>query len=167
MGGTRRGVLEDLFEDEEVPTGAQHDIHEDNLAFIPEEDMSVEEEQGGGGKTKICGPTPVSDLEAGIIFGRQQEFMVDLAHVSKPKSPFMNMRILDKGHAQEIYDRLLKKISVSALTLRPISYYDAESQSRINFDVVGGQDHFEKVWKTWPKGAIADEKMQNMMKTIT
>ena len=43
--------------------------------------------------------------------------MVDLAHVSEPKSPFTNMRILDKGHAQEIYDRLLKRISMSALTL--------------------------------------------------
>ena len=53
------------------------------------------------------------------------------------------------------------------LTLRPISYYDAKSESHINFDVVGGRDHFEKVWKTWPEGASADEKMQNMMKTIT
>ena len=95
MGGTRIGVSDNVFEDEEVPTSAQHDIHEDDLDFIPEEDMSVEEEQGGGEKTKICGPMPVSDLEAGIICGRQQEFMVDLAHVSEPKSPLTNMRILD------------------------------------------------------------------------
>ena len=63
---------------------------------------------------------------------------MDLANVSEPKSPLTNMRIIDKGHAQDIYDHLLKRITVSAFTLRPMSYYDAESQSRINFDVVGG-----------------------------
>ena len=42
---------------------------------------------------------------------------MDLAHVSKPKSLLTNMRISDRGHAQEIYDRLLKKIRVSAFIL--------------------------------------------------
>ena len=167
MRGTSRGVAKDIFDEEKVPSGAHHNIHEDDLDFIPEEDMSGEEEKGGGAKTKICAPTTVTELEAGIICGWQQEFLVDLANVSKPKSPLINMRILDRGHEQEIYDRLLKMISVSALTLRPMSYYAAESQSRINFDVVGGRDHFEKVWKTWPEGATDDEKMENMMKTIT
>ena len=166
MGATSRGAAEDIFEEEEGPSSVQHDIHEDDLDFILEEDMSAEEEEGGGAKTRICTPTPVSELETGITCGRQQEFLVDLAHVSEPKSALTNMRILDRVHAQEIYDRLLKKISISALTLRPMSYYDAESQSRINFDVVGGRDHFEKVWKTWPEGAIHDEKLENMMKTI-
>ena len=167
MGASSTGVGEHICEEEEGPSGAHHDIHEDDLDFIPEEDMSVEEEEGGGTKTKICTPTPVTKLEAGIICGRQQEFMVDMAHVSEPKSPVTNMRILDRGHAQYIYDRLLKRISVATLTLRPMSYYDAQSQSRINFDVMGGRDHFEKVWKTWPEGATNDEKMENMMKTIT
>ena len=117
LGGTSRGAAEDVFEDEEVPSGAHHDIHEDDVDFIPEEDMSVEEEEGGGARTKICAPTPVTELEARIICGRQQEFLVDLAHVSEPKSPVTNMRILDRGHAQEIYDCLLKRISVSTLTL--------------------------------------------------
>ena len=168
MGGTSRGTAKDINEEEEGPSGAHHNIHEDDLDFNPEEDMSGEEEEGGGGaKTKTCAPTPVIELEAGIICGRQQEFLVDLVNVSEPKSPLTNMRILDRGHAQEIYDCLLKRISVSALTLRPMSYYDAESHSRINFDVVGGRDHFEKVWKRWPEGAIDDKKMENMMKTIT
>ena len=92
---------------------------------------------------------------------------MDLAHVSEPKSPFTNVRILDRGHVQEIYDCLLKRISVSALTLLPMSYYDIESQSHINFDVMDGQDHFEKVWKTWIEGATNDGKMENMMKKIT
>ena len=70
MGATSAGIVEDIFEDEEVPSGAYHDIHEDNLDFIPEEDMSVEEEEGGGAKTKICAPMPVTELEAGIICGQ-------------------------------------------------------------------------------------------------
>ena len=162
-----RGVGEGICEEEEVPSSAHHDIHEDDLDFILEKDMSVEEEEGGGAKTKIYAPMPVTELEAGIICGRQQEFMVDLVHVLELKSPLTNMKILDKGHAQNIYDRLLKRISVSALTLRPMSYYDVESQSRINFDVMRGRDHFERVWKTWPEEATDDEKMENMMKTIT
>ena len=117
MGGTSRGATEDIFDEEEVPSAAHHDIHEDDLDFIPEEDMSGKEEEAGGAKTKICAPTTVTELEAGIICGRQQEFLVDLANVSEPKSPLTNMRILDRGHAQEIYDRLLKRISVSTLTL--------------------------------------------------
>ena len=138
MGATSRGAAKDIFEEEEVPSGIHHDIYEEDLEiFIPEEDMSGEEEEGGGAKTKICAPTLVTELEVGIICSQQQEFLMDLAHVSEPKSPLMNMRILDKRHAQEKYD-LLKRISVSALTLRPMSYYDVESQSRINFNVVGG-----------------------------
>ena len=70
MGATSRGAAEDIFEDEEVPSGAHHDIHEDDLDFIPEEDMNVEEEEGGGAKTKICTPTLVTELEVGIICGR-------------------------------------------------------------------------------------------------
>ena len=84
MEATSRGVEEDIFEDEEVPSGAHHNIHEDDLDFISEEDMSVEEELGGGAKTKICAPTPVTELEAKIICGWQQEFLVDLAKCQSP-----------------------------------------------------------------------------------
>ena len=71
MGVTSRGIAEDIFEDEEIPSGAHHDIHEDDLDFIPEEDMSVEEEESGGAKTKICVPTLLTDIEAAIICGQQ------------------------------------------------------------------------------------------------
>ena len=87
MGRTSRGAAKDIIEEEEVSSGAHHDIHEDNLDFILEEDMSGEEEEGGGAKTKICAPMPITKLEARIIRGWQQEFLVDLANVSEPKSP--------------------------------------------------------------------------------
>ena len=70
MGATNRGVAEYIFEGEEVPSCAHHDIYEDDLDFIPEEDMSIEEEEGGGAKTKIYAPMLVTDLEARIIYGR-------------------------------------------------------------------------------------------------
>ena len=71
MRGTSRSATKDIIEDEEVFSGAHHDIHEDDLDFIPKEDMSVEEEEDSGAKTKIRAPTPVTELEAGIICGRQ------------------------------------------------------------------------------------------------
>ena len=70
LGGTSTGDAEDILEGEEVPSGTHHDINEDDLDFIPKEELSVEEEEGGGAKTKICAPMPVTDLEAGIICGR-------------------------------------------------------------------------------------------------
>ena len=41
-----------------------------------------------------------------------------------------------------------------------------QNHSHINFDVVGGRDHFEKVWKTCPQETIDDKKMKNIMTTI-
>ena len=73
---------------------------------------------------------------------------------------------MDKGHVQEIYARLLKRLSVSSLTLRPMSYFDSDLQRRVDFDVLNGRDDFEKVWKSWPEGATNKEKMENLMKTI-
>ena len=71
MGASSRGIAKDVFKDKEVPSSAHHDIHEDDLDFIPKENMSVEEEEGDGAKTKICAPTPpVTNFKAGIICGR-------------------------------------------------------------------------------------------------
>ena len=154
------------MEEEDSPKRAHHDVHEDDMEFIPEEDISGEEEEDGGTHYKMCGPTPVTDLEASIICGRKHQFIVDMIQVSEAKSALTNMGILDKCHAQEIYACLLKIMSISSLTLRPISYYDAHLQAQVEFNVVDGQNHFEKVWKSWPKGGTNDEKLEKMMKTI-
>jgi hypothetical protein len=55
----------------------------------------------------------------------------------------MNMRIWDKMHGKEIYDRLSKKLATSLISLRPMSYYDVERHRQIQFDFIGTQDHFE------------------------
>ena len=113
------------MEEEDSPHRTHHDIHEDDMEFFPEEDISREEDEDSRKKYKMCGPTPITHLEAGIICGWEHQFLVDMIQVSEGKSPLMNMRILDKSHAQEIYAFLLKKMSISSLALRPMSYYDA------------------------------------------
>ena len=134
------------------------------MEFIPEEDISGEEEGDGGTHYKMCGPKLITDLEAGIICGREHKFVVDMIQVSEAKSILTNMRILDKGHAQEIYACLLKKMSISSLTLRPMSYYDTHLQAQVEFNVVNGRNHFEKVWKSWLEGGTDDEKLEKMIK---
>ena len=104
---SERGVIDDFMEEEDSPHCAHHDVHEDDMEFFPEEDISGEEDEDGGKKYKMCGPTSITDLEAGIICGREHQFLVDMIQVSEAKSALTNMRILDKGHAQEIYASLL------------------------------------------------------------
>ena len=67
---------------------------------------------------------------------------MNMTQVLEPNFPFTNMRVLDKKHAQKKNDYLLKKLSVSSLTLQPMSYYDAQSQRRMDFNLVSGRDCF-------------------------
>ena len=46
-----------------------------------------------------------------------------------------------------------------------MSYYDAHLQAQVDFNVVDGRNHFEKVWKNWPEGGT-EEKLEKMMRTI-
>jgi len=65
---------------------------------------------------------------------------------------------LDTKHTKDIYESLLKKQNVSALTLRPISYFDANIQEQVNFNVEGTQQQFEDICSDW--GVGASEKNQ-------
>ena len=163
---SERSVTDDFMEEEDSPNRAHHDVHEDDMEFFPEEDISGEEDEDSGKQYKMCGPTPIMDLEAGIICGREHEFLMDMIQVLEATSPLTNMRILDKSHAQEIYTSLLKKMCISSLTLRPMSYYDAHLQAQVDFNVADGRNHFENVWKSWPEGGIEEEKLEKMMRTI-
>ena len=91
-------------------------------------------------KFSMRGPIPVTELEAGIIQGREHEFVVNITNVRALTSSFTNMRILDEEHATEIYARLLTNRSVSSLTMRPVSYYDVNLEEVVNFNVKGGRD---------------------------
>ena len=60
---------------------AEHDIHANDIEFVVEEDGTDEEKEDGSTKFSMCGPTPVTKLEAGIIWGRDQEFVVKMTNV--------------------------------------------------------------------------------------
>ena len=102
----------------------EHDIHIDDTELPSNEDQNDDEKEDGSAKGWMRGPTPVTKLEAGIIQDRQHEFVVNMTNVQAPTSSFTNMRILDEEHAKEIYGRLLRKQSISSLTLKPVAYYD-------------------------------------------
>ena len=95
----------------------EHDIHADDTNVVVKEDGTDEEKEEGSAKYWMHGPIPVTKLEAGIIQGREHEFVVNMTNVRAPTSSFTNIWILNKEHAIEIYERLLTKKSVSSLTL--------------------------------------------------
>ena len=91
---------------------------------------------------------------------------MNMTNVRAPTSSFTNMRILDEEHATKIYARLLRKQSVSSITLRPVAYYDEHLGEVAKFNVRGGRDQFFEALRNWPEGRIAEEKQQNMMNSI-
>ena len=157
---------EDDLECEDYVVGGGHDIHEDDMDSIEDDEDIIDDEESGATKYTLRGPTPAAELEAGIMFGRDHKFEVEMAKVMEPSSTLTNMRILNEVHAHDIYNRILEQHSVSALTLRPVSYYDGESQTQVNFELNDTRDQFERVWKSWPVGTSDDEKLHNMMQTI-
>ena len=122
----------------------EHDIYEDDTKFLVDEDETDEEKEDETRKFWMHGPTLVHKLEAGIIQGWQSEFVVNMTNVKAPTLSFTNMRILDKKHATQIYERLLTRQSVSTLTLRPMSYYDGHLGELLDFNIRGGRDQFLK-----------------------
>ena len=128
---------------------AEHDIHADDTEVLDDEDRNDEEKEDGNGKCWKGGPIPVTELEAGIIQGREHEFVVNMTNVRAPTSSFTNMRILDEEHATEIYAQLLRKQSVSSLTVRPVAYYDEHLGEVVDFNIKGSRDQFFEVLRTW------------------
>ena len=144
----------------------EHDTHADDTEVLDDEDQNNEEKEDGNGKCWKGGPTLVTELEVGIIQGREHEFVVNMTNVRAPTSSFTNMRILDEEHATEIYARLLRKQSVSSLTVRPVAYYDEHLGEVVDFNIRGGRDQFFEVLRTWPNGSTDEEKQQSLLNSI-
>jgi hypothetical protein len=89
-----------------------------------------------------------------------------MKNVLPPSSTLTNMRILDTEHAKDIYERLLKKQNVSALTLRPISYFDANIQEQVDFNVEGTRQQFEEICSGGEVGASEEDQWKDMFQTI-
>ena len=60
-----------------------------------------------------------------------------MENVIEPTSLLINMHILDKDHAKEIYSQLLKKQNILSLTLKPLSYYDVHLVVYIKLTLIG------------------------------
>ena len=166
MADSRGDVSEHDQEGEETMQRGEHDIHADDTEVVVEDDGTDEEKEDMSAKFLMQGPTPVTELEAGIIQGRKHEFVVKMTNIRAATSSFTNMQILDEEHASEIYARLLKKRSVSSLTLRPVSYYDVHLGEVVDFNSRGARDHFFEVLQNWPEGSTDEEKQKNMMESI-
>lgn len=66
-----RGRPDDDLESEVYPGVIEgHDVHDDDFQLDMEDDVQEERNEIDNTKYKIDGPTPVSELEAGFIFGR-------------------------------------------------------------------------------------------------
>ena len=89
-----------------------------------------------------------------------------MKNVLPPSSTLTNMRILDTEHAKDIYERLLKKQNVSALTLRPISYFDPNLQEQVGFNVERTRQQFEEICSGWGVGASEEDQWNDMFQTI-
>ena len=151
---------------EETVKRGEHDIHVDDIEVVVEEDGTHEEKEDRAAKFWMRGPTPVIELEVGIIQGREHEFVVNMTNVRAPTFSFTNMQILHEEHATEIYARLLTKRSVLSLTFRLVSYYDVHLGEVVDFNIRGGRDQFFEVLQNWPKGSTHEEKLESMMNSI-
>ena len=74
-------VSEEDRKGEETLKRGDHDIHADDIEDFVEEDGTDEEKEDKSAKCWMCGPTTVTELEAGIIQGREHEFVVNMTNV--------------------------------------------------------------------------------------
>ena len=143
-----------------------HDVYDDDFYLDLEDDVQEEKIENDNTKYRINRPTHVSELEAEFIFGRDRKFEVNMKNVLPPLSTLTNMRILDTEHAKDLNERLLRTQNVSALTLRPISYFDANLKKQVDFKIEGTRQQFEVACSGWDIGAFEDDQWKNMFQTI-
>ena len=74
-------VSEQDQEREESVKPTEHDIHANDTEFCVEEDGIDEDKEDESAKFWIRGPILVTELEAGIIQGREYEFVVNMTDV--------------------------------------------------------------------------------------
>ena len=153
----------DIFDDsDDEIIRVEHDVLDEDY----EEPLYVVH-KGSAGST-IKRPT-VIDIEEGFILGRDRTFDVMMDQVNEETtSSLTNMRILDHANAKVVYDLLRgpQREIVSPLTLRPMSYYEADSDQNISFEEVSARTKFMEVWEKWPIGTTKEEKLEDFLKNI-
>ena len=113
-------------------------------------------------------PTVV-DVKEGFILGWHKTFDVMMDQVNKETtSSLTNMHVLDHTNTKIVYDLLRgsQRGIVSPLTLRPMAYYEVESDLNICFEEARARTKFMEVWKKWPIGTTREEKLEDFLKNI-
>ena len=153
----------DIFDDsDDEIIRVEHDVLDEDY----EEPLHVAH-KGSAGST-IKRPT-VADIEEGFILGRDRTFDVMMDQVNEETtSSLTNMRILDHVNAKVVYDLLQgpQRGIVSPLTLRPMAYYEAESDQNVSFEEASARTKFMEVWEKWPVGTTREEKLEDFLKNI-
>jgi hypothetical protein len=80
-----RGRLKDDMGGDEYSSGIRHDIYDNDIDIIIDEEIKLDEvEEAGGAKYIINGPMPFIELKAGIICGHDHEFQVNMRIILEP-----------------------------------------------------------------------------------
>ena len=153
----------DIFDDsnDEI-IRVEHDVLDEDY----EEPLQVAHKGSVGSSIKR---SIVADIEEGFILGRNRTFDVMMDQVNEETtSSLTNMRILDHANVKVVYDLLQgpQRGIVSPLTLRPMAYYEAESDRNISFEEATARTKFMEVQEKWPIGTIREEKLEDFLKNI-
>ena len=111
----------------------------------------------------------MADVEDGFILGWDRTFDVRMDQMNdETTSSLTNMRVLDHVNAKVVYDLLRgpQRGIVSPLTLRPMAYYEAESDRNIWFEEARARMKFMEVWEKWLVGTTREEKLEDFLKNI-
>ena len=111
----------------------------------------------------------VADIEEGFLLRWDRTFDVMMDQVNEETtSSLTNMHILDHVNANVVYDLLRgpQRGIVSPLTLRPMAYYEADSDQNISFEESSERTKFMEVSEKWPVGTTREEKLEDFLKNI-
>ena len=111
----------------------------------------------------------VANVEEGFILGRDKTFDVMMDQVNEETTSILtNMCILDYTNTKLVYGLLRgpQRGIVSPLMLRPMAYYEADSDRNIWFEEARARTKFVEVWEKWPVGTIREEKLEDFLKNI-
>ena len=153
----------DIFDDsnDEI-IRVKHDVLNEDY----EEPLQVAHKGSAGSSFKR---STVADIEEGFILGRDRTFDVMMDQVNdETTSSLTNMGILDHANAKVVYDLLRgpQRGIVSPLILRPMAYYEADSDRNISFEEASARTKFMEVWEKWPVGTTREEKLEDFLKNI-
>ena len=156
----QQGDIFDDFDDE--ITRVEHDVVDDDY----EESLHVAHKVTIRSSFKCL---TMVDVEDGFILEWDKTFDVMMDQVNEETtSSLTNMCVLAHVNAKVVYDLLRgpQRGIISPLTLRPMAYYEVDSDRNIWFQEACAGTKFMEVWKKWPVGTTREEKLEDFLKNI-